>query len=611
MPRRPQRHAQDLVLADIPERVELRDLQAELNGLRDAIGALDLEIENLREDLVDFERGYEARLAAEHFALRRIEHLVAHFERWSELLSTPPAPAETRKRADRIERRRQREIERRKVPDPEEPAPKTATVKPRARDEDLKTAYRELARRYHPDLARTEEERVHNSNMMTRINALYRAGDTDRLRALSEQAKGSEVEVPDLELDDQLTLLRERRSWFEKVLGNLHDERSALERSSTCQLMRNVAQAEAQGRDLVGELKRQLRTRVRQSYKNVRKALEHLERQVTDFNRRGGLEQAKNARDLAKIFDPFGDKRMMRLGLEQLDAPELDRSAKKWHAWLLEAAPQNPGLLRLVLLTYVSELSPFPLAGLERYDDLAQRFDALRQKGEKATLEETLVEGDDMFEYGVKRATDKVVHMGLRFRNKALSEAIPVAIRDLDVRREFKRILAVLGEAVTCSACHQDIFAVPLYRTRGIDDLHASVCPACGHRLKSYWLPKGEDVQSVLNTAFVDFEIVSEWTFGLSQSSLSMQLVPAQVDTMTVGDLKRELVETLFVRHELEIGRSHVVLLQEGKRVPEKTPIDDLDSPRFEVQFTADAALPLDDALEIVRHRIRNRFRGG
>src|SRR5262245_20278407 len=80
-----------VILADVPERVELRRIVRALEAQRDRIAEVDLELETLREQLVGFEATYNARLATESHALGRIEGLVRHLERWAELLHARPA----------------------------------------------------------------------------------------------------------------------------------------------------------------------------------------------------------------------------------------------------------------------------------------------------------------------------------------------------------------------------------------------------------------------------------------------------------------------------------------------------------------------------------------
>jgi hypothetical protein len=150
---------------------------------------------------------------------------------------------------------------------------------------------------------------------------------------------------------------------------------------------------------------------------------------------------------------------------------------------------------------------------------------------------------------------------------------------------------------------------VPLYRMRGLDDLRALVCPLCGETLSKYWMPRGNDVQAVLNATFVDYEIVSEWSFALARASIATQLTPVQVETMTMGALKRMVVGDVFERNDLAIKPAQVVVAQQGKAIPDRAPLLGLDKTRFRLQFRDTAPMSENDALETVRHRIRNRFK--
>jgi hypothetical protein len=279
---------------------------------------------------------------------------------------------------------------------------------------------------------------------------------------------------------------------------------------------------------------------------------------------------------------------------------------------MLAEASDRPASLRLLLFAYVSDMSPFPLDGLDTYEKLRERFDVLgRGDAAPMSLQDTLVEIDDLVEYGVRRATDSVVHTGLRFRDAVTREAVPVALRSLLARRAFKSILGVLGDRVDCDGCGETVFAVPLFRTRGLDDLRANVCPQCGNAAASYWMPRGKDVQAVLNSAYLDFELVTEWSFRVGRSSVAVQLLPVQVEQMTIRDLKRRILDDLFERYQLGIGAEQIQLLQRRKRVAETIPLDHLENRQFGVRLTSDAPLSIGDAVETLRHRIRNRFRGG
>jgi len=100
----------------------------------------------------------------------------------------------------------------------------------------------------------------------------------------------------------------------------------------------------------------------------------------------------------------------------------------------------------------------------------------------------------------------------------------------------------VLGEYVPCAGCKRDVYVTPLYRTRGLDDLRSSVCPRCGTVHQSYWMPKGKDVQAVLNPTYS----ITSWSPNgpskLAHLSIAMQLLPVQVDKLSVGELKKALL---------------------------------------------------------------------
>ncbi len=629
----------ELVLADIPERNRLRELRLTINTRRDDIAALDFEIEALRLALSDFEARYHERLVVQHEALRRIEGFVRHVERMSDALRDAMI-AESRGRVvdlgakvRRIEEKRRREIEQRlqtqaaRVEASGKPsaAAQDASVEPNADSKSrLKTAYRALARRFHPDLARTEDERVRFGVTMSRVNELYRSGDLGRLEMLAEQAKGGEIEDDELSLDEQLAALEQRLRWFDTVHKNLLDERRALERSKTCELMRNVEQAVEVGRDLLGELQVELTERALRAENDVRSVIELLESKVDAYNRKaaGGdrvlaIEPLDATVALEKRFDPFADKALIRFGLEELATLRLGREAEQCADWVGQLADSHEPLLHAILLAYVADLSPYPLPGLERFSDVQLRFDALEDERiatsasedeERWTFERTLVAADDVLEYGPKQMSERVVRAGLRLRSAAMRDGILLALREHKLRTVFKRVLAVIGERKSCATCAEDVFTVPLYRLRGLDALRALVCPQCGGTLHSYWMPKGEDVQAVLNGAFIDFEMVSEWSFRLASSSVATQLARVELEETTIADLKRRLHNDVFKRNGIEIALGDISLEQEGKRVGERRRADELASRSLQVRFAPEAGLNEADTLEVLKHRIRSRF---
>ncbi|MEP7122047.1 MAG: hypothetical protein ABJE95_14100 [Byssovorax sp.] len=622
--------SRSLLVADEPDRARLRELQATLDALLDAIVGLELALDEARAALVQFERDYEGRLRAERDEMTRVQGVIRQLERWASLLDRFRA-AEIAERAARLDAQRDRETQRleedraRRDEPRREPAPRSialasgAADEPASRerddakargDEKLKAVYRALVRRCHPDLAQTEADRVRLGGLMARINGLYAEGDLRRLERLVEQTRDADSDGDEKSTLDRIAEIEARIAWLTVVRDNLTSERATLDRCATGELRGKVEAARGEGRDLLEELRGDLQREARRARGEVRAAVRLLEEAVDRYNKQNALATVKppsSAGTLERVFDPYDDKRFVRLGLEQLAALHLGPAALREAEWLTELATRSPPLLGLILMTYAAELSPTPLPGLEKYEDIALRFRHFAG-GAAITIDDALVELAERVEYGLRRTSARRAHAGLRFRSVLTRQAIPAALRSHAVRRAFKGVLAVLDERLTCPACAHEIFGVPLMRTRGLDDLRSLVCPDCGHTLKSYWMPKGKDVQAVLNDAFLELELVTEWSLRLAQTSVAIQLVDAQLDVMTVGDLKARLFTDIFERNQLGVARDQASLEQAGAPVDEATPLFDLDDRSFTVTFRADASVSVPDAVEILRHRIRTRF---
>lgn len=623
--------SQSLLVSDEPDRARLRELQAALDALLDEIAGLEVELDEARAELAAFEGVYEDRLRVPRAAMTRVHGVIRQLERWAALLDRCRA-ADLAARAERLDVQRDREIqcleeeERSRedeaprevglstasAPRPEaDEADDASDALPRRGDEKLKAIYRTLVRRCHPDLAQNEDDRVRLGALMARINGLYAERDLQRLERLVEQTRDADLDVGEKSVLERIAEIEARVAWLSVLRDNLHVDREALGRCATGELLRQVEAARREGRDLLDELRRDLEREALRERREIRAAVRLLEEAVHRYNKQNALTTVKpgpSAGALARVFDPYDDKRFVRLGLEHLATLRLGPDALREAEWMTGLAESAPALLRLLLMTYAAELSPLPLPGLETYEDIALRFRGFAG-AEETTLEDALVELAERVEYGLRRTSARRAHAGLRLRSALTRQAIPAALRAHAVRRAFKEVLSVLDERLTCSACAREVFGVPLFRTRGLDDLRSLVCPECGHTQKSYWLPKGKDVQAILNDAFLELELVREWSLRLARTSVAIQLVDAQVEAMTVGDLKERLFTDVFDRNELGVERSQVTLEQAGEPVAEETPLHEIDERAFTVIFAEDAPVSVADAVEMLRHRIRTRFK--
>ncbi len=119
------------------------------------------------------------------------------------------------------------------APDPADEAILLPTDTPRDKAAE-KRLYRELARRFHPDLANSAAELAYRTSVMTAVNAAYRAGDTGALYDLAGELEPEELSelarIPSREarqLRERLMQCRRRRRKVGRQLQELRRENTA------------------------------------------------------------------------------------------------------------------------------------------------------------------------------------------------------------------------------------------------------------------------------------------------------------------------------------------------------------------------------------------------
>lgn len=111
-----------------------------------------------------------------------------------------------------------------------------------------KRLYRELARRFHPDLAATGVERALMTTMMTAVNVAYAAHDLSALRDLADEYDPSSlVELEKLD-SGELRRLREQILKVQRRKRRTHQQLISLRQDNTTRLWQKAAELEADGR---------------------------------------------------------------------------------------------------------------------------------------------------------------------------------------------------------------------------------------------------------------------------------------------------------------------------------------------------------------------------
>jgi chromosome segregation ATPase len=144
------------------------------------------------------------------------------------------------------------------------PTPPSQSLSP-ASEAQIKQLYRQLARRFHPDLALDEADRAYRTEKMTAINDAYAARSLAEVEALAEEpdlfirtgrARPGQTEAQLVQaLQKALTRCQRRMREIENQLRSLHLRPSV-------QLSLEVKLASRQGRDLLEEMATELERKI-------------------------------------------------------------------------------------------------------------------------------------------------------------------------------------------------------------------------------------------------------------------------------------------------------------------------------------------------------------
>jgi type II secretory pathway pseudopilin PulG len=236
---------------------QLADLRQQVTAAEAALIDREAELADLRAELFAFRLRYDARVGSKVAELEEIE---ARIERCRERIDQyrkwgPKGPPHLRAGATYIPVEEQY---RRAWQQPQEPPslpPARAVDAPtQAR---MKKLYRQLCRRFHPDLTQDPEERAWRTEVMAAINAAYQARNLAELQALAverrERREGEEGKEGRVR-EEGMAALRDRLEQIRRRLGEVEQEIRGLTNSQTLQMSLDVKLARRQGRDLLAEM---------------------------------------------------------------------------------------------------------------------------------------------------------------------------------------------------------------------------------------------------------------------------------------------------------------------------------------------------------------------
>jgi hypothetical protein len=237
---------------------ELTKLKIRLNKKREYIAILELELFNTRVTIHEFMELYNQRVGHLETYLRTLRR------KFYEVLEAQrPAPEEPDADSFGVED----EEEEFTYQDRDDSngwrkigKGKKSKYSPKM-EEQIKNLFRELARRFHPDLTSDPDEKKWREEVMTRVNQAYSNRDLKALRALAEQPDRP-VDAPNQTKEQEITGLRAELKRLDGVIADLKARIKHLEESPAWQLKLEARLKRRSGADLLTELEARIKEQI-------------------------------------------------------------------------------------------------------------------------------------------------------------------------------------------------------------------------------------------------------------------------------------------------------------------------------------------------------------
>ena len=236
---------------------QLRALQRDLADRQERVAQLQFEISDTNANLAKFENELALRLEPLE---TRVDELKAELDQariraarkaqWGDRAESPDLHVDVEEQF--------RKTWTRKEEPPAEPAKEELDENTKG---ELKTLFRQLAKRFHPDLVTDPVEKSRRAKIMAQINDAYAAQDLRKLRELGQTPDAAEP-APAKTKEQILGDLRKEIRRLDGVIRALEFTLQDLINSHTVQLMLEVAIAKQRGEDLVAEMEHNLRAQI-------------------------------------------------------------------------------------------------------------------------------------------------------------------------------------------------------------------------------------------------------------------------------------------------------------------------------------------------------------
>jgi hypothetical protein len=231
-----------------PEEEEILRKREELAAIRAALADRELELVDVRSQLTAFEGRY----------LRQVGTLYAELDEWKARIFELQARLDP-SAAAKAEARQAREQARHTYEDAHGKASEASDCTP---SPGLRSLFREVAKRIHPDFCRDAADLERRTRFMAEANRAYEAGDAEALqRILNEYQDGADAVEGEGIGAELIRIIRQISLAKSRVLA-IEQELAALRQSEIALLKRQAEESERAGRDLLSDLAAAVREQI-------------------------------------------------------------------------------------------------------------------------------------------------------------------------------------------------------------------------------------------------------------------------------------------------------------------------------------------------------------
>lgn len=230
----------EIIRQQSPEEAELLRKREELSAVRAQLAERELELADLRSQLKSFEGRYLRQVGVLYAELDETDAKIAELEATLDPSASAKRSAqEARKRAQETHEAAHGE------------ASEAKDFRPSA---DLKSLFREVAKRVHPDFAKDDADQARRTGLMADANDAYNRGDAEALRRILDEYDEDSEKVKGEGIGGELVRIIRQIHHAKINIARIERELATLHASEIAELRKNAEAAEQQGRDLLAEL---------------------------------------------------------------------------------------------------------------------------------------------------------------------------------------------------------------------------------------------------------------------------------------------------------------------------------------------------------------------